>query len=61
MNVGVGMVISEQRKQKGMRSSLKQMQKWITNESPRFSHRFKNAQMVDGTGKGWQLPFGSPR
>ncbi len=61
VNVGVGMVISEQRKQKGMRSSLKKMQKWITNESPRFSHRFRNAQMIDGTGKGWQLPFGSPR
>ena len=61
VNVGVGMVISEQRKQDGMRSSLKKMQKWITSESERFSHRFKDAKMVSGTGKGWQLPFGSPR
>ena len=61
VNVGVGMVISEQRKQQGMRSSLKRMQKWITSESERFSHRFKDAKMVGGTGKGWQLPFGSPR
>ena len=61
VNVGVGMVISEQRKQEGMRSSLKKMQKWITDESDRFSHRFKKAQMVEGSGRGWQLPFGSPR
>ena len=61
VNVGVGMVISEQRKQEGMRSSLKKMQKWITSESERFSHRFKKAHMVEGTGRGWQLPFGSPR
>ena len=61
VNVGVGMVISEQRKQEGMRSSLKKMQKWITSESDRFSHRFKGAQMVKGSGRGWQLPFGSPR
>ena len=61
VNVGVGMVISEQRKQQGMRSSLKKMQKWITSESDRFSHRFKGAQMVKGSGRGWQLPFGSPR
>ena len=61
VNVGVGMVISEQRKQEGMRSSLKKMQKWITSESGRFSHRFKKAQMVEGSGRGWQLPFGSPR
>ena len=44
-----------------MRSSLKKMQKWITSESERFSHRFKDAKMVSGTGRGWQLPFGSPR
>ena len=61
VNVGVGMVVSEQRKHEGVRSSLKKMQKWITNESSRFSHRFKDAKMVEGTGKGWQLPFGSPR
>jgi len=26
-----------------------------------FKERFADASMIPGTGKGWQLPFGSPR
>ena len=61
VNVGIGMVIAEQRKQKGKKKSLKQMQKFVTEEHPRFRQRFANASLVAGSGKGWQLPFGSPR
>jgi len=61
VNVGVGMLISEQRKQEGIKKSLKKIQKWVIEEHPRFSQRFKNATLVPGSEKGWQLPFGSPR
>ena len=61
VNVGIGMVISEQRKQKGMRKSLKKLQHHLINEHPLFKERFAEAKMVEGSGKGWQLPFGSPR
>ncbi len=61
VNVGIGMLISEQRKQKGMKKSLKKIQKWVIEEHPRFSSRFKGAKLVEGSEKGWQLPFGSPR
>ena len=61
VNVGIGMLISEQRKQKGMKKSLKKIQKWVIEEHPRFSERFKDAKLVEGSEKGWQLPFGSPR
>ena len=36
VNVGIGMLISEQRKQKGIKKSLKQIQKWVIVEHPRF-------------------------
>jgi len=61
VNVGIGMLISEQRKQKGMKKSLKQIQKWVIEEHPRFKTRFANATLVPASQKGWQLPFGSPR
>jgi len=61
VNVGIGMLISEQRKQKGMKKSLKKIQKWVIEEHPRFKQRFANATLVPKSQKGWQLPFGSPR
>ena len=61
VNVGIGMLISEQRKQKGMKKSLKQIQKWVIEEHPRFKERFSESRLVPGSEKGWQLPFGSPR
>ena len=61
VNVGIGMVIAEQRKQKGIRKSFKKMQKFVTEEHPRFKKRFANATLVPGSGKGSLLPFGSPR
>ena len=61
VNVGIGMVISEQRKQKGADKSLKKKQRWVIEQHPVFKERFKNAELVEGSQKGWQLPFGSPR
>ena len=61
VNVGCGMLISEQRKQKGKKKSLKQIQKWVIEEHPGFKKRFANATLVPKSEKGWQLPFGSPR
>lgn len=61
VNVGIGMLISEQRKQTGMKKSLKQIQKWVIEEHPRFKERFSGSRLVPGSEKGWQLPFGSPR
>ncbi len=61
VNVGVGMLISEQRKQKGMKRSLKQIQRWVIEDHPQFKRRFANARLVPKSQKGWQLPFGSPR
>jgi flavin-dependent dehydrogenase len=58
VNVGIGMVIKEMNKQS---VKLKKLQKWVIEEHPVFSKRFKNATMVEGSGKGHQLPFGSPR
>ncbi len=58
VNVGVGMVIAEMDKQK---TKLRSLQEWVINEDEKFSKRFANAKMVEKSGKGWQLPFGSPR
>ena len=58
VNVGIGMVISEMDKRK---VKLRKLQEWVINEHPKFSKRFKKAQLIEKTGKGWQLPFGSPR
>ncbi|MEC7503063.1 MAG: NAD(P)/FAD-dependent oxidoreductase [Candidatus Thermoplasmatota archaeon] len=63
VNVGIGMLISEEKKgkRKGSWRGLKKTQKWLINEHPRFKDRFANSKMVEGSAKGWQLPFGSPR
>lgn len=61
VNVGIGMVIAEQRKQKGIQRSIRKMQKFVTEDHPQFKRRFANARLVPGSGMGWQLPFGSPR
>lgn len=58
VNVGIGMVISEMDKRK---VKLRGLQEWVINKHPKFSKRFENATMVEKSGKGWQLPFGSPR
>ena len=58
VNVGVGMVISMMNKQS---VKLRAMQADVIMNHPNFKERFANATMVKGSGKGWQLPFGSPR
>lgn len=58
VNVGIGMVMSLMDKQK---KKLKAMQKDVIANHPLFKGRFKDAEMVPGSAKGWQLPFGSPR
>ena len=58
VNVGVGMVLTEMDKQK---TKLRALQEWVIKEDPKFSKRFADAKMVKKSGKGWQLPFGSPR
>lgn len=57
-NVGIGMVMSLMDKQG---KKLKAMQKDVIENHPLFSPRFKDAKFIEGSGKGWQLPFGSPR
>ena len=52
VNVGIGMLISEQRKQTGKKKSLKQIQKWVIEEHPRFKQRFANATLVPKSQKG---------
>ncbi len=63
VNVGIGMLIAEEKKgkRKGSWRGLRKTQQWLINEHPRFKDRFKNATLVSGSSKGWQLPFGSPR
>ena len=58
VNVGVGMVINLLKKEK---KKLKALQKDVIENHPLFKERFADAKMVEGSGKGWQLPFGSPR
>ena len=58
VNVGIGMVIAEMDKQK---TKLKKLQEWVIKEDSKFSKRFADAVMVEKSGKGFQLPFGSPR
>jgi geranylgeranyl reductase family protein len=58
VNVGIGMVIGLMDKQK---KKLKAMQADVIANHPLFKERFANATMVEGSAKGWQLPFGSPR
>jgi len=58
VNVGIGMVIHEMKKRK---VNLKKMQADLIANHPQFKHRFADATLVEKSGKGWQLPFGSPR
>jgi len=58
VNVGIGMVMSLLDKQP---KKLKALQAEVIAEHPLFKERFADASMIPGTGKGWQLPFGSPR
>ncbi len=58
VNVGIGMVMSEMDKQK---QKLKALQSDVIANHKLFKDRFEGATMIKGSGKGWQLPFGSPR
>lgn len=58
VNVGIGMVMGLLDKQK---AKLKALQADVIANHPLFKERFADAEMIKGTGKGWQLPFGSPR
>lgn len=56
-NIGVGMLLADMDEQE---VKLKEMLKWITEESY-LSHRFKKASPDEKTLRGWMLPLGSPR
>jgi len=58
VNVGCGMVMHLMDKQS---KKLKALQRDIIANHPQFKERFADATLVEGTAKGWQLPFGSPR
>ena len=55
-NVGLGITL-EDYKNKDMK--LKELQRYIIEK--KFTSRFKNAKLVEDSGKAWQLPLGSPR
>ncbi len=57
-NVGIGMIIEDMSKK---HINLKDAMFDIINNNPLFKERFKNAEMVEGTLKGWNLPLGSKR
>jgi geranylgeranyl reductase family protein len=56
-NIGVGMLLADMDKQE---VKLKKILDYIINESY-LKDRFKNAQPVEKSRKGWLLPLGSPR
>ena len=57
-NVGIGMVIGLLKKEK---KKLKALQKTLLKTTLYSKERFANSEMIEeGSGKGWQLPFGSP-
>ncbi len=55
-NVGIGMVTEDVQKRK--LNMVKSMFDAIEHD-PLFKERFKHAKLIDGTTKGWTLPFGS--
>ena len=55
-NVGLGITLEDY---KSKDKKLKELQKYIIKE--KFASRFKNAELVENSGKAWQLPLGSPR
>lgn len=57
-NVGIGMLLSDLDKSK---KKLKVLQDEIISTHPSFKPRFANATLVEGSSRGWQLPFGDPR
>ena len=57
-NVGIGVVLSEL---DGKDTKLKAMQADVINNHRLFKQRFSEAEMIQGSARGWQLPFGSPR
>jgi len=58
VNVGIGMVVDEMNKQS---VKLRKLQEWVIKEHPKFKLRFADSELVEGSCKGFQLPFGSPR
>lgn len=54
-NVGIGMLLKDMDKQK---VKLRGMLDWVINES-HLAPKFAGAQVVEGTRKGWMLPFGT--
>ncbi|MBP03697.1 MAG: hypothetical protein CMA72_02775 [Euryarchaeota archaeon] len=58
VNVGIGMVMGLMDKQK---KKLRALQADVIANHPMFKERFAEAEMIRGSSKGWQLPFGSPR
>ena len=58
VNVGSGLVFGLMDKKK---KKLKALQADVIANHPAFKERFADAKMIKGSGKGWQLPFGSPR
>ncbi len=57
-NVGIGMLLSDLDTTK---KKIKAMQDEIISSHPNFAPRFANAELVEGSSRGWQLPFGDPR
>tara|TARA_B100000609_G_scaffold198838_1_gene199550 strand:- start:1298 stop:2593 length:1296 start_codon:yes stop_codon:yes gene_type:complete len=55
-NVGLGITLKDY---KDKELKLKELQEYIINE--KFKDRFVGAELVKDSGKGWQLPLGSPR
>ncbi len=55
-NVGLGITLKDL---KNKEMKLKELQKYIIEE--KFANRFRNAELIKDSGKGWQLPLGSPR
>ena len=55
-NVGLGITLKDL---KNKEMKLKELQKYIIEE--KFASRFRNAELIKDSGKGWQLPLGSPR
>ena len=54
--MGLGITLEDY---KSKDKKLKELQKYIIKE--KFASRFKNAELIENSGKAWQLPLGSPR
>lgn len=58
VNVGTGMLIDYMKRDK---VKLRALQHKIVQNHPKFKARFANSKLIEGSGKGWKLPLGSPR